>query len=239
MLVTFSASAMPHASHAQQKMIEYSSGTGFFVTRNGEVITNAHVVQDCLDKRGVEIRGGSTGTAEIKAMDKKLDLALLKSNARVNSIAPLRTTESAIKIGDKVMLLGYPLDASASGIYKVANATVTGLQGPLGEERWIQFSSSAQRGNSGGPLLDMGGNVIGVVTGKTQLVREDRFKRETVVQASDVAVALKLLKGFLDANRVYYNRADTIAQRTSNYLEQQAKHSIVNVRCKTGEKALP
>lgn len=225
-----------HADAARQKMIQYSSGTGFFISPYGYLITNEHVIRHCKDKNSIELKGAINGTARLVDTDAGHDLALLRADSNAPSAGKLLNAERYIQEGDKVMVMGYPLNAAQNGQYKVAMAEVLGTQGPTGEPHWLQFSDAAQKGNSGGPLLDRSGNVIGVVTGKTEtFLTNTSTGRQESLGTSDVAVTLPILKRFLDKNRIRYNRGTTQVIRSDRYVEQTAQRFILNVRCVTGE----
>lgn len=228
--------AMP--ATAAQKRIHYSSGTGFFVSPYGHIITNAHVIQKCITGK-VEVSGAYSGTAKISASDDRMDLALLEADGNSPGVGRLVATDRTIAEGDEVMVMGYPLDAAIDGQYRVALATIVGIQGPTGEAQWLQFSSSAQKGNSGGPLLDTTGNVIGVVTGKTEVTGRDSSGRETTISQSDIAVNLEILKAFLHDNHIRYQQAESLTQRSERAVESIAQRFIVSLKCVTGEEIVP
>ena len=223
-------------AHAQQKRIFYATGTGFFLSAYGDFITNAHVVKDCR-KGTISVQGAADSPAELVAINHEHDLALLRARKGTPDSARLAALDSSIHKGDDVMVIGYPKDRDNLRNYKVVFSEIVGVKGPQGEEEWLQFKDAAQKGNSGGPLLDEAGNVIGVVTGKTQLYQiNPRTRTRTLVSASDVAVALPFLKRFLRANRVRYNKGDSRARRSPKYVEQRAANFIAQVTCITSEE---
>lgn len=225
-------------AHAEKKRIFYATGTGFFLSSYGDFITNAHVVKDC-QKGTISVQGAADSPAELVAIHHEHDLALLRARKGTPDSARLAALESSIRKGDAVMVIGYPKDRDNLRDYKVVLSEVIDVKGPQGEEEWLQFKDAAQEGNSGGPLLDEAGNVIGVVTGKTELYQiNPRTRTRTLVSASDVAVALPFLKRFLTANRVRYNKGDSRARRAPTYVEQRAADFIAQVRCITGEERI-
>ncbi len=228
---------LPATASAQMRQIEYSAGTGFFVSRAGDIITNKHVIQSC--KSGsIELRGAVTGHATPVATHAQYDLALLRADKTPPSVAPLLADDRMITPGDPVMVIGYPLEHAQTPEHKTTMSRVVGTNGPLGETQWIQFENSAQYGNSGGPLLDMSGHVIGVVTGKTELYSIDKNNRRQEISNSDIAVSLPILQGFLDARSVRYTTQGSMAKRMNDHVERNASQFIVNIRCITGEKFL-
>lgn len=214
-----------------------SSGTGFFISNRGHIITNEHVVRGCSE---VMIRGSvDKTTAQVVNVDTYNDLALLQTEQRPPRIAVMRDSRDAMRVGDPVMLIGYPQDRGVSGLYRVNEATIINLQGPLDEPRWIQFSDSAQQGNSGGPLLDSSGNVIGVIVGKARMVGYNEDSGEEVtLRKSDIAISLPVLKNFLHENNVYYRSRDSQAYFDTNRVENQARNYVVNIHCDQGQALL-
>ncbi|MCC7260566.1 MAG: trypsin-like peptidase domain-containing protein [Alphaproteobacteria bacterium] len=219
----------PQAAPAGYHVV--SSGTGFFVSNRGYVITNNHVIEGCSTAM---IRGAVNPVdAQVVAVDKENDLALLKTTVQPQRTATMRISDKSVRVGDPVMVMGYPQEHGISGVYKVMEASVVGMQGPLNEPTWIQFTSSAQQGNSGGPLLDTSGNVIGVIVGKTKLFRKVDGKQEAVKE-SDVAISLPVLKKFLDKNNIFYRSNYSESYLATSRLENQAKDYIVNIHCNKG-----
>jgi S1-C subfamily serine protease len=231
LLISFVFFAVSAHATEQSRM---SSGTGFFVSRKGEIVTNAHVVQQCIDAERVFYRIGSARPqmATIIDMDEENDLALLDTGQRASTIASLRWMHTKIEENHNVLLLGYPEATSISSPYSKAYATIKALEGPQGEKKWLQFTDAARHGNSGGPLLDFGGNVVGVVTAKTVLKKHDvASARESIVGQSDVAVTTETLKRFLDLNRVSYVQADSVLELGQRRLERLASGYVAHVFC--------
>lgn len=231
--ITWLICAVVSTAQAEQRRIYYSTGTGFFVSNAGYVVTNAHVVQDCMKDR-ITLKGAVNAKAELVATDEIHDLALLLSTVPPRNIAKLAATQRSIEKGDPVMVMGYPHHLREAGRYSIAHAHIIDVRGPQGEPKWLQFSDSAQAGNSGGPLLDESGNAIGVVTGKSELFRVDqRTNKHTLLNSADLAVALPALKTFLVQNHVSFQLGDTRIRRTQRALEASAREFITNVQCIT------
>lgn len=218
--------------------VEYTAGTGFFVSPYGHVITNHHVIRDCQEGT-IELRGAIEGKAQVLASEPNFDLALLQADLNSPSAGVLLATERTINVGDKVLVMGYPLSNAETGQYSLATAQVVGVRGPTGEPQWLQFSDSAQKGNSGGPLLDQSGNIIGVVTGKSELYSIDAATHQRVsLGKSDVAVTLPILKQFLNKNNVHFLQAESLAIRTDSMIETTAQRFILNIKCITGRQPI-
>jgi serine protease Do len=222
----------PHMAFAQQgQMMQIITGTGFFVSNSGHIITNQHVVDTCKE---VELQGPfPKTTGKVIAVDEKNDLALIKTQQRTRRIATIRHPDaSKLKLNEPVLVMGYPLDSYMKGEYKVAESKIIGLKGPTDEPYWIQFADSVQRGNSGGPLLDSSGNVAGVIVAKTELyTQRSSAEPRRVISKSDVAIALPILMRFLDKHYVAYRFNGSYSFMLTKRVEEMARAYIVNVMC--------
>lgn len=136
-------------------------GTGFFVSSEGDVVTAYHVV-DQATRIAVVTRSGQKLKAEIVDFDKANDVALLKVDA--TSATPLFiTTSSEIAVGEEVLTIGYPLVQFEGVAQKATFGHVNALSGTDDDVRYLQIDAPVQPGNSGGPVLDPQGRVVGVV----------------------------------------------------------------------------
>lgn len=148
-----------------------SSGTGFFLTNNGYIVTNNHVVEKAKSIRVSGINGDYTKSyiAKVEVVDSQNDLAIIKINDasfRGISSIPYAIKTNTASIGEDCFVLGYPLISTMGLDIKLTNGIIssrTGFQGNVSE---YQISAPIQPGNSGGPLFDKDGNVIGVVCAK-------------------------------------------------------------------------
>ncbi len=231
----------PGFSHAQSpKLIAYTSGTGFFITHDGHVLTNNHVVSNC-DKISIHGDYMSTG-ATIVAQDVEHDLALLKAAFTSVDMAYFNSMRQPLNPGDPVVIIGYPGDSWRGHDPIIRSAQIIDMKGPTGEEKWIQFSDSVQHGNSGGPLLDSSGNVVGVVVAKTQLtitqVTQSGAEGEKTVKKSDVAISLPIVKDFLEKNNIQYQTRDSGIYLAPDRVNDRARPFIVNVHCRTAGQDL-
>lgn len=208
-----------------------SSGTGFFVSKYGDIVTNAHVVDGCDT---VTIRGAIPASeARVLAADTDIDLALLRTSAIPPRIAFFRGYGSRIGKDDEVLLIGYPGESGITGEYQITPSVILGTHGPLGNKQWLQFQDAARHGNSGGPLLDASGNVVGVITGKSTLTRTNpETGQEDIIQQSDVAVTLDYLQAFLKANHVGYALLTSAQDSGLDAIESAARDYVVNIHCR-------
>ena len=143
-----------------------ATGTGVVVTSNGEILTNAHVVEGATQVR-VRFAGDTEPVvARVLAADSGNDLALLKVNA-TNLIAATFAKPGSVRVGDQVVAIGYALaldggPSVTTGIVSALKRTIFTESGALNS--LIQTDAAISSGNSGGPLANMRGEVIGINT---------------------------------------------------------------------------
>lgn len=138
-------------------------GTGFVVSGNGYVVTNYHVVRDA-DSVHLQNTKGEAFKAKVIYIDPTHDLAMLRIND--STFAPLKNVPYTFKdtpsdLGEDVYTIGYPRDEVVYGQGYLSSRT-----GYAGDTTAYQISIPVNPGNSGGPVLDSRGNVIGIISGK-------------------------------------------------------------------------
>jgi S1-C subfamily serine protease len=139
-----------------------ASGSGFFITDDGYLISNYHVVKEASKVRLVTSAG--TIEAEVVQVDAANDLALLKADGKFSPL-PIAASRSA-HLGGTVATVGFP-DPTLQGFSpKLAKGEIASLSGAGDDPRYFQISVPVQPGNSGGALVDDRGNVIGIVSAK-------------------------------------------------------------------------
>ena len=139
-------------------------GSGFVVDERGHMVTNQHVV-DGADAVSVRFASGAREEAEVVGEDPSTDIAVIKVDAREGALRPLVLGDSdRVTVGDPVVAIGNPLDVGIS----VTTGIVSGLGRPVPApnnytiDGAVQTDAALNPGNSGGPLLDSRGTVIGV-----------------------------------------------------------------------------
>ena len=203
-----------------------STGTGFFITAAGHLLTNAHVVEGCSR---VSLAGGSRLT--LVDVDTGSDLALLKAGA-ASARAPLLLRQGRdIHLADSVVVAGYPLTGLLSSGLNVTTGAVSALAGPGDDRRLIQITAPVQPGNSGGPLLDASGNVVGVVVSKLDALKVASITGD-IPQNVNFAISLGTLQAFLDANAVDYEMRPSSAPRSNADVAEMARVSTVQIECR-------
>jgi S1-C subfamily serine protease len=145
-----------------------STGTSF-IAATGRLLTNNHVVEGC-GRMVARNAAGQEQVARVLATDRHRDLALLEVPA---AFGPALTFRSApeVKRGEPVITFGFPLFGLLSSGPTLTTGDVSALSGLRDNQTDYQISAPVQPGNSGGPLLDAQGNVIGVVVAKLNAAR--------------------------------------------------------------------
>lgn len=170
------------------------TGSGFLITSDGYLVTNHHVVRDCGKVR-VRTTTGLLDAIIIR-VDAASDLALLKITGTFNAL-PVVSSRTA-RLGATVATVGFPNIGLQGFEPKLSKGDISSLAGIQDDVRYFQISVPIQPGNSGGPLVDERGNVIGVVT--AQLSQEAALKSTgSLAQNVNYAVKSSYLLGFLEA----------------------------------------
>jgi len=203
-----------------------STGSGFFVSAAGHVVTNAHVIEGC--SRALLARGARMTVLDVDASS---DLALLKTEATPPS-APLQLRQGrGVRLADSVVVAGYPLVGLLSSGLNVTTGSVSALAGPGDDRRLIQITAPVQPGNSGGPLLDTSGNVVGVVVSKLNAVKVASITGD-IPQNVNFAISLGTLQAFLDANAVDYLTRTSAATISNADVAELARAATVQIECR-------
>lgn len=217
------------ASADKKDKITTVNGTGFAVSARGHVLTNFHVVRDCVS----EIHAALPGQAEIRlrlvAHDETNDLAVLVAPAPLTETVALRG--KAILPGEAIIAIGYPYYGLLSTDPIVTNGIVNSLGGLADDSRFLQISAPIQPGNSGGPLLDMSGNIAGVVTQKLDaLAVADAVG--TLPENVNFAIKSGVVRDFLDKANVEYRVAASDTTSTAADIARGARSYTFLIWCK-------
>lgn len=143
------------------------TGTGWALL-NDHIVTNFHVIKGArtITVKGIGGNLNSSLKAEVVATDEVNDLAILKvKGANIKQI-PYSVSTSPVEVGQEVFVLGYPMTDTMGEEIKLTNGIISSLSGFQGTQNNYQISVPIQPGNSGGPMFDSNGNVVGVVVAK-------------------------------------------------------------------------
>ncbi len=196
-----------------------STGSGFRVAR-GAIVTNHHVIDGCSRLR---VNGVA---AQERGSDARSDLALLGATLPGPN-AILRAQRAAV--GEPLSVAGYPLRGLLSG-FNMTTGNLSSLSGIGGDTRLVQITAPVQPGNSGGPVLDSAGNLMGVVVSKLDAIKAAKITGD-IPQNVNFAINANVLRSFLDANSVEYDTANSDKALATTVIAEKAKGFTVLVEC--------
>jgi len=154
-------------SESDEPSVRRSAGSGFFISGDGEIVTNYHVIEDA-DEIEIELVDGTRFDAEVIGRDEATDLAVIKVSEPDRDFAYLALGESeSVRVGEWVMAVGNPLDMDHTVTVGVVSAKgrVLGLSREgTSFENYIQTDAAINLGNSGGPLVNTRGQVVAINT---------------------------------------------------------------------------
>ena len=210
---------------ARYSVERVSNGSGFFVSSRGDILTNAHVVSECAD-----VRIPPAVSVSVAARDDSSDLALLRGpEDRVGVIGTFREGRG-IRPGSDVVVIGYPLHGVVASEANVTRGNVSALAGPGDDRRLFQMTAPVQPGNSGGPVLDASGHVVGVTVAKLDAIKIARAIGD-IPQNVNFAVSAGTARAFLDAEGVPYETARSGDTLAPDDVAAKAKKFTVLVEC--------
>jgi len=204
-----------------------ATGTGFVVGASA-VLTNQHVVDGC---RRVQLRTaeGRMLDASVPAADRERDLALLRVEGDPGPLLAFRS--NPVRRGESVVTYGFPLAGLLSSGPTLTTGEVSALSGLGDNQTQFQISAPVQQGNSGGPLLDRQGNVIGVVVSKLNAARVAQ-RTGDIPQNVNFAVRGGEAVAFLRRNGVTPVMRDSPGdERPAAEVGERAHPSTVFIRC--------
>jgi len=159
---------MSYGRDDKDEEVEQGVGTGVVIVDKGVILTNLHVVQGARTLR-VTFADGSESEATVTGAQPESDLAVLQAHIIPDDLAAatMRSTHDLVP-GDQVVAVGFPFGIGPSTSAGVISGLGRSFRSPEGEQEisnLIQFDAAANPGNSGGPLVTMDGEVVGIVTG--------------------------------------------------------------------------
>jgi S1-C subfamily serine protease len=225
------SSFLPVPAHAVQLKVYMTSGTGFMVSTDGYLLTNHHVVQNC-QRITVAGTGLPESEARVISREESNDLALLKVDTLPLAVGEFSSFYTPPHVGDRVVIVGYPGEAAVDVQTVTRETELLDTKGPQGEDKWLELGDVVEQGNSGGPLLNDSGQIIGIVTARamTYTYRSDQ-PENGVRRDFGMALAVPVVRDFLDRHQVRYRIASPAASLPADHISDQAKPFIVNVRC--------
>ena len=178
-------------SKPEKKASEAASGTAFFISNKGHIITNFHVIETCNDNSKVFYNNKEID-AKLIATDKYLDLALLK--AEVNNSKFIAISNMAPKKLQRIIAAGYPFGKYLSDDLKFTSGIVSSLKGIQDDSTRLQIDAALNPGNSGGPIVDEN-------TGKLVAVAVAGLRKD-MTEAVNFGIKAGSVKNFLESNQI-------------------------------------
>lgn len=220
------------AAAPKVKRLYFHSGTGFFVNRDGYILTNEHVLKDC-ERITVS---GAVPKQDVKliASDKTYDLALLKAPKSGSGVAEFRIASQPVVKGERVVVIGYPGKATNTDQTVMREGIVQSTKGPPGKPHWLQLSDILEHGNSGGPLMDNTGNVVGVAVAKVELRTQmmvNGMPTDVKTKKTSAAITVSPVQDFLNARNIRYRESPSGVLLSDLQVNKVAHRFVVNVHC--------
>src|ERR1700722_3904343 len=181
------------------------SGTGFVISSSGHVVTNNHVIAGCVGDIHGSLNGESPVTLRVVSRDETNDLALLQAPGSFKEVATIRN--KAIHPGDTVVAIGYPFHGLLTSDFTVTTGIVSSLSGVFNDTRYLQISAAVQPGNSGGPLLDTNGQIVGMVAAKLNALKIAKATGD-IPENINFAIKTGMIRDFLEYSVVRHRTAE-------------------------------
>ena len=181
----------------ENELIIIGSGSGFFVSSQGHIASNAHVIGFCREVKVYE--DGEEIFLDILATDMVNDIGLVRGQFKNTQYLNIKV--DGAELGEDIVAFGYPLVDKLSDSVKLTKGIVSSLSGPYNNIALIQIDAALQPGNSGGPVLNMSGQVVGIASSglaKLKMAKEQQVLPENV----NFAVAAPTIATFLKANKI-------------------------------------
>jgi S1-C subfamily serine protease len=198
------------------------SGTGFIINDRGDVVTNNHVVGGC-SRISFGLNGQGLVQGRLVTSDVTNDLAVANFPLPRTKVVASFSNRIKSRPGDDVVVFGYPLLGLLSSSGNLTRGSLTAMAGLQDDVRYMQISAPVQPGNSGGPVLNMGGEVIGIVTYKLSALETMKAQGD-IPQNVNFALKASILRLFLDSHSIPYSVSDRsvnfIAAEVGNLTEQ-------------------
>lgn len=204
-------------------------GSSFAVSRKGHLVTNEHVIAGCQALR--ILHKGEVFKANVVNADKRNDLALLKSEIQPSRVFSIN--RDGADLLDKIIVAGFGFGYEVSKSVKATTGSVSSLVGIGDDAARFQIDASMQTGNSGGPILDSDGRVVGVATEKWDEIKRIKSGK-SFPQLINFGVKSSILVEMLKANGLKkYSKSKL---RTNDEIRAVIKDSVYLVVCYMTEK---
>ena len=207
----------PKSKNNTKKKNTGASGSAFFISNRGDIITNNHVVENCGTNPVIKYNKKDVVT-DIIATDKMLDLALLKADLRNTKYIPF--SKSKPEKLQRIIAAGYPFGKYISDDLKFTSGIVSSLKGPNDDSTLIQVDAALNVGNSGGPIVDEDtGQLVAV-----SVMGMDK----SIAEGQNFGIKTSSVKNFLNANKVKIPFSFNFARDVANNLEKSTLYVYCN-----------
>lgn len=218
------------------KAARAKSGTGFVVSANGHIVTNNHVIDGCVGDIKGNLTGEASMTLRVVSSDTNNDLALLQAPSTTTFKDFARIRDRSIRSGDSVVAIGFPFHGLLTSDFTVTTGIVSSLSGMRNDTRFLQISAPVQPGNSGGPLFDTTGQIVGVVTAKIPVLRI-AVATGNIPENINFAIKTGVLRDFLDNSVVPYQTAEPKSELKTTEIAGNARPYAMLISCNATEQA--
>lgn len=214
-------------------LITIGSGSGFYINNKGYALTNNHVIDICA--QSVAVIDGKETLFRVVATDKTNDVAVLKTDYKSRNY--IKINEDGAKLGENVIAVGYPLAGRLSDSVKITRGIVSSLSGLDNNIGQIQIDAALQPGNSGGPVLNESGDLVGIASAglnKLLMAKEAKYIPENV----NFAVASPIVVNILKSKKVKYTTPSMFSGSYSNTeLAELGDSSTIQLFCRNTRTA--
>lgn len=218
---------MPLPVMAESDVAGFARGTGFFIDDKGGLVTAAHVVASCKKVKLADI----DKIGEVIAKDSRNDIAFVKFSETPASFAKIRG--DAPKVGEAVFVFGFPLGGAIATHGSITAGVVSALTGLGNDANSAQISAPVQQGNSGGPLFDSRGTVVGMVNSKLNVLKVGKATGD-LPQNVNFAIKNSSLTTFLDVQSIKYTRPSwfsSVFSKNGEAVAEMAKTVTYKLAC--------
>ena len=199
------------APEIDESLLTIGSGSGFYINSKGYALTNNHVVDIC--KQMVAVVDGKEILFRVLNTDKTNDVAVIKTDQRSPNF--IKINEDGAKLGEDIIAVGYPLSGRLSDSVKITRGIVSALSGMNNNSGQIQIDAALQPGNSGGPVINENGELIGIASAglnKLLMAKEAKYIPENV----NFAVSSSIVTNILKNKKVSYSTPSFFSGSYSN-----------------------
>jgi Trypsin-like peptidase domain len=219
------ATLIPASALADTK----SSGSGFVIGDGSLIVTAYHVVEGCAS---IDVPGA--GAAVLLKSDPGSDLAILKTKRASPGGLRFRAGHP-VRLGEEIIVIGYPLRGLLSTPPTVTTGIVSSLAGIHDDRTEMQISAPVQPGNSGGPVLDRSGNVVGVVESKLDRIKAAAATGD-IPENVNFAVHSSIVTSLLDSYTINYDIGSFDQEKPVAEIVAAALQAVVVIECRKEER---